>query len=310
MTLLETLPPVPGSTQWPLWSTTARIVVADAGELDRARLIVDEHTRAVERACSRFTDSEVTRLPDDGRPVRVSALLGNLVTEALRAAERTGGDVDPTLGRPLSALGYDRDFTLVPRVAGRLTGPPPEPVPGWRRIRVEPDGPDAAWLTVPPGVLLDLGATAKAWCADRCAADVAGICGTGVLVALGGDVATAGRSAGGGWDVLVQDGPDAPGTTVRIADGDAVATSSTTSRRWTRGRQVLHHVLDPRRGTPADPVWDTVTVAARTCVEANTLSTAAIVRGLEAVPWLRELGVPARLVSRSGRIVTAGSWPA
>lgn len=309
MTLVDTLPLVPGGTEWPLWSTTARIVVADPGELDRARLIVDEHTRAVERACSRFTDSELTRLAGDGRPARVSALLGTLVSEALRAAERTGGDVDPTLGRSLSALGYDRDFTLVPRVGGRLTGPPPEPVPAWRRIRVEPDGPDAAWVTVPAGVRLDLGATAKAWCADRCAADVAGTCGTGVLVALGGDVATAGRGPDGGWDVLVQDGPDAPGETVRIAGGDAVATSSTTSRRWIRGGQVLHHVLDPRSATPADPVWDTVTVAAGTCLEANTLSTAAIVRGLEAVPWLRELGVPARLVSRSGRIVTAGRWP-
>ena len=309
MPLVEALPLVPGSTQWTLWSTTARLVVADEGELDRARLIVDGHTRAVERACSRFTDSELTRLPDDGRPARVSALLGTLVTEALRAARRTGGDVDPTLGRPLSALGYDRDFTLVPRVGGRLSGPPPEPVPAWRRIHVEPDGPDAAWLTVPAGTRLDLGATAKAWCADRCAADVAGVCGSGVLVALGGDVATAGRTPSGGWDVLVQDGPDAPASTVRIADGDAVATSSTTSRRWRRGGRELHHVLDPRRGTPADPVWDTVTVAAGTCLEANTLSTAAIVRGLESVPWLRGLDVPARLVSRTGRIVATGSWP-
>jgi len=56
-------------------------------------------------------------------------------------------------------------------------------------------------------------------------------------------------------------------------------------------------------------VWRTVSVAAGTCADANTASTAAIIRGEAALAWLAELGVPARLVAESGAVVTLGGWP-
>ncbi|HEY3701402.1 MAG TPA: hypothetical protein VGL32_04015, partial [Acidimicrobiales bacterium] len=62
-------------------------------------------------------------------------------------------------------------------------------------------------------------------------------------------------------------------------------------------------------GEPAGGPWRTVSVTARSCVDANTASTAAIVRGANAVPWLGELGLPARLVAQDGRVVTVGGWP-
>jgi thiamine biosynthesis lipoprotein len=51
-------------------------------------------------------------------------------------------------------------------------------------------------------------------------------------------------------------------------------------------------------------------VAAGTCVDANTASTAAIVRGASAAGWLAAVGLPARLVASDGRVVTVGEWPA
>ena len=50
-------------------------------------------------------------------------------------------------------------------------------------------------MRVPPGVELDLGATAKALAADSLAAAAAALTGYGVLVSLGGDVAVAGERA-------------------------------------------------------------------------------------------------------------------
>jgi len=88
-----------------------------------------------------------------------------------------------------------------------------------------------------------------------------------------------------------------------------LATSSTAARRWRRGGDVLHHILDPRSGLPAAPVWRTVSVAAGTCADANTASTAAIIRGEAALAWLAELALPARLVAESGAVVTLGGWP-
>lgn len=303
MALLETLPLGPGIAQWPLWSTTARLVVTDPDVLPVAQRVVEEVTGQVELTCSRFrADSELALLPGDGTPARVGPVLAELVAAALLAAARTDGDVDPTLGAALDAAGYDRDITLVG--GGPLRRFLAAPEPAWRRIRLDGDT-----LTVPPGTRLDLGATAKAWAADRSAAAVARACGTGVLVALGGDIATAGPAPAGGWGVLVKDQPEDPVAPVTLAAGGALATSSTVSRTWRNGGRVAHHVLDPRSGSPAAAVWRTVSVAAGTCVEANTLTTAAVVRGLDALPWLRSLGVPARLVGATFKIVTVGDWP-
>lgn len=307
MPLAELLPINAGTDQWSVWGTTARLVVRDPAALLDARAAVDSVLRGVDAAASRFRpDSEICRLAAaDGRPVEVSPVLAALVGAANEAARRTDGDVDPTLGRALCDLGYDRDL------AG-LTDGAPGRASVWASIRVTTRPQvrlSGRTLTVPPGVLLDLGATAKACAADSAAHRAAERTGSGVLVALGGDIATADPGGGPGWDVLVQDGVDQPACTVGLAAGHALATSSTLSRRWRQGGQWRHHVLDPRTCLPVRAVWRTVSVAAPTCVAANTLTTAALVRGEGALPWLRRLGVAARLVAADGNTTHLGGWP-
>jgi len=317
MPLVESLPIGPGCVQWPVWGTTARLVVTDPSRVDAAAELVRAELDAVDAACSRFRhDSEVHDvLRAGGRPVTVSERLAALARTALDAAAATDGDVDPTLGLAMCALGYDRDFADV--AMGGADAPDVEAEAGkrssvrvvtardWRDVRL-----DGRTLTVPYGVLLDLGATAKAWAADRCADIVAASCGTGVLVALGGDIATAGPAPAGGWAIRVQDGPDEPACTVTVPAGAALATSSTIARTWRSGARRLHHIVDPRTRDAATPVWRTVSVAADTCVHANTLTTAALVRGVRATRWLATLGAPARLVAADGSVTTLGSWPA
>lgn len=160
---------------------------------------------------------------------------------------------------------------------------------------------------------LDLGATAKALCADRAAAAAARATGAGVLVSLGGDIAIAGGAPAGGWTIHVTDdhrsGPEAPGQTIAIAGG-GLATSSTTTRRWRHDGRLMHHILDPWTGSPATGPYRTVSVAAADCVRANTASTAAIVLGDGAPAWLTERALPARLVAHDGAVTVLGGWPA
>jgi len=304
MALTETLPVGTDTAQWPLWSTTARLVVTDPAALRVARTLVRAQLAAVERACSRFrSDSELCALTG-GAPVRVSPLLAELIGAALEAARRTDGDVDPTVGSALRRLGYDRDVSLLRAAADRPVLVSARQLPGWRSVRL-----DADVLTMPPGTELDLGATAKAFAAARCAEVVARRCGVGVMVALGGDIATAGP-APRGWRVLVADRPGEPACTIAVPAGAAVATSSTLHRRWRRGTEVLHHILDPRTCRPAPAVWRTASVVAFDCVEANTLTTAAMVRGEDAVAMLTAAGLPARLVRADGTVLTLSGWPA
>jgi FAD:protein FMN transferase len=295
----------PGSTRWTALGTSASVVVADRSELGAAREAVEAELAAIDLACSRFrADSDLSRLnASAGRPVRVGTRLLEALTVALRAAELTGGIVDPTVGRALVLAGYDRDFAAIEPGRRRLVA---RRVEGWRAVSVDAE---RRQVYASRGVLLDLGATAKALAADRSAAAAADATGSGVLVNLGGDIAAAGPAPHGGWPVRVAEDhrapPGAPSQTVTI-DSGGLATSSTTVRRWGPD---AHHIIDPRTGLPAAAPWRTVSVTAATCVDANIASTAAIVLGAAAPGWLEERGLPARLVDLRGATVAVGGWP-
>jgi FAD:protein FMN transferase len=287
----------------------AVVLVADERRLGAACLAVDAEVAEIDRACSHFReDSELAMVNNaGGREVAVGDLLLEALEVALRAARLTDGEVDPTVGEAVRVLGYDRDFPAVPATGAPLLRV--AKVPGWRRVQVDRR---RKRVRVPAGVRLDLGATAKALAADRAASQAGQAAGCGVLVSLGGDLATEGQPPAGGWAVRITDRhdaePGADGETVRVHDG-ALATSSTTVRRWRRGDQQLHHLVDPATGRPAPVVWRTVSVAAATCVDANTAATAAIIRGERAPAWLDALGLPARLVRPGGSVLRVGGWP-
>ena len=301
----------PARDSFAAFGTTAVLLVTDPSALARARAIIDVELAAVDSACSRFRpDSELSMLnAAHGEVTAVSELFATLIAEALRAAEVTGGDVDPTCGQALVAAGYDRDFGEL-RSGARVLAAAAGPVPGWRSIWL-----DAAGLRarLDHGAQLDLGSTAKAWAADHCAELAASTLGCGVLVSLGGDVAVAGPPPEHGWHVKVTDdhaaGPDAPGQTVAIHSG-GLATSSTTVRTWTSRGRTRHHIIDPATGEPADSCWRTVSVAAGSCLDANIASTASIVKGHAAIDWMTRSALPARLVSHAGVVTTTPGWPA
>jgi FAD:protein FMN transferase len=293
-----------------VFGTTALLAVTEAAALAPARAIADAELAAVDRASSRFREhSELSRLNRArGQLTTVSNLFATLIAEAVRAAELTGGNVDLTCGQALVSVGYDRDFGEL-RSGAAATAPAAAHVPGWRCVELDPAVPA---VRLARGAQIDLGATAKAWAADRCAREIADQLACGVLVSLGGDVAVAGQPPGDGWRVRVTDDhaapADAPGQTVVITSG-GLATSSTTVRMWTAGSATMHHIIDPKTGQPARSVWRTVSVAAATCVDANIASTAAIIRSEAAPEWLAASGLPARLVRRDGTVHTTPGWP-
>jgi thiamine biosynthesis lipoprotein len=293
-----------GRRDWEQWSTSCRLVVTDADALGRAAAIVDDVLADVDLACSRFRpDSELlTLVRDPAGWSTLSPMLAHLLRTALGAAAQTEGAVDPTIGATLVDLGYDRDISEVAssgatvRVVRRPTG--------WRSLRL-----DDTRLWMPPGTQLDLGATAKAAAADLCAGAVSEALGVGVLVSLGGDIATAGVGPDGGWQVTVQDLPGDLPQQISLTDGAAVATSSTARRTWLRDGVPMHHLVDPFTARPSSGRWRCVTVVGPTCAAANTAATAALVKGDDAVAWLRHAELPARLVAHDGAVATLNQWP-
>ncbi len=299
----------PGRHDFRALGTGCVVLVTDPARLNVATHEVQAELADVDLACSRFRpDSELELVNNNaGETTHVSPLLVDAVLVAVRAAELTDGDVDPTVGEAMHVLGYDRDFGQLPKDGEAIATL--VRVPGWQKIEVNPQN---QTVRIPTGVRLDLGATAKALAADRAATRAAAVAGCGVLVSLGGDLAVAGPAPARGWPVRVTDDhaapTDADGQTVLIESG-GLATSSTTVRRWQRGGETQHHIVDPRTGSPAQEVWRTVSVAAGSCVDANIASTAAIIRGVDAPAWLAERHLPARLVLPEGSVVRVGGWP-
>jgi FAD:protein FMN transferase len=301
---------LPDSISFPVFGGLGVVAVVDPPALSAAQAAVDRVTAQFDRACSRFReDSEISRLnAAAGGWVTVSPLLRDAIQAALRAAQLTDGDVDPTIGQALIALGYDRDFELM-RSPGRPVRPVLAAVPGWRTVQFD-EGSQS--VRVPRGVVLDLGATAKALCADRAVAEAAQAVGCGVLVSLGGDLAVAGPPPPDGWRIRVTDDHradvSAPGQWISISSG-GLATSSTAVRRWATEDGHAHHLVDPSSGRPAGGPWRTVSVTAASCLEANVASTAAVIRGERALEWLQGLALPSRLVSVRERVWHLAGWP-
>jgi len=297
---------------WAL-GTRATVLVTEPGAAELAGVILRAELAEVDAACSRFrADSELSRLNSaGGREMTISRRFAGALAAALDAARATDGDVDPTCGRCLVGIGYDRDFDEL-----RGTDWPERtvtPAAGWRAVELDRE---RCAARLPDGVLLDLGATAKALAADQAAVAIAAAAGCGALVNLGGDIRVAGPPPEGGWRIGIVDrlGPgEAPDPAAAaqavVITGGGLATSSTMARTWRSGGAAVHHIVVPATGQPARTCWRTVSVAAGSCLDANAASTAAIIRGELAPAWLSLLRLPARLVGHDGAAVTVGGWP-
>ncbi len=307
------------SATWTAWATQVFLGVADEDLMPPARRLVEQLMGELDLAISRFRpDSDLVRANTAaGRWVSACDWLVTATEVALTAARETDGLVDPTLGRQLEHLGYDADLDVVrSRTASEpaRTAPGPTDLPqvpplsgAWSRVRTAPGR-----VLVPFGSALDLGATGKAFAADRISTAVAERIGTDCILSLGGDVAVASRPGSGAehpWQVAVSERPGEPPQQVVALPHGGVATSTTEHRTWRRDGELLHHLLDPATGRPIRRVWRTATVRAGDCVRANVASTAALVLGERAGGWLTARNLDARLVAADGSVSTVGDWP-
>ena len=270
--------------------------VLDRVDLAYSRFRPDSELVAVNAAAE--ADAAAARSSPSRSPWRCGPPNRRTARSTRRSAGRCGRSATTTTspnsrrGRVRSSYGWSRS-------------------PGWQTVELSHVRQE---VVLRRGVELDLGSTGKALAADLAAGAAIGAIGPmgGVLVSLGGDIATAGSAPDGGWRILVAEDSETPvdgdGETIAIPRG-AIATSSTTVRRWQRGTVALHHLIDPRTGGPVESPWRTVTVAAPTCVEANTAATAAIVLGSRGLDSLAASGRPARLVGVEGGVVRVNGWP-
>jgi len=265
----------------PLMGTWVRVV---ARHPDRARA-----TRAVERAFAAVrdvdremsvhrADSDLTRLNRAAgvAQVRVPPALLDVVEQARACARRSGGLYDPTV-LPLMTLygfyGPERPGLPSTREVDEALA-----ATGWEDVRVDRAAGTVALAR--RGMGLDLGSIGKGWAVDRAVDALRAEGVTSGLVDAGGNVYGLGAPEEGaeGWSVALFH--PVTGATERVWSlrDASIATSANTERFRVIAGHRCGHILDARRGVPADG-HVSVTVRARTGVEADQMSTAAFLLG-------------------------------
>ncbi|MFZ5857350.1 MAG: FAD:protein FMN transferase [Chloroflexota bacterium] len=240
-----------------------------------------------EQTLSRFrTDSELSRLNRTvDQPVRVSDALWDVFQSARAAAHFTDGLVTPTVLDAMLKVGYDRDFSSLPRQQSASLALRGQVRPMDSVIFDE----SAKTIQLPEGVHLDFGGIAKGWAAQQAMSRLQEI--GPALMNCGGDIAMSGPLLDGGpWEVGVYKPFDRESGYVAMLyfeHGCGVASSATDRRRWMQGGRVRHHIIDPRTGESAVSDVVSATVVAPTAVEAEAAAKSILIRGsMDGLDWL------------------------
>lgn len=214
-------------------------------------------------------------------PVPVDPELFALLVLCDRLYRQTGGGFDAATGALIKAWGFYRRQGRVPEETERLQALASS---GWQHVCLDHTNRTVRFDQM--GVELNFGAIGKGYALDLAAVAMrqAG-CQAGLLHAGGSSVLAFGSPAdrdGVGWTVGVRhpERLDLRECEVRL-DGLALGTSAASFQHFHYNGRKLGHLLDPRTGWPALAVAQ-VSVIAPTAAEADALSTAFFVLGLDA----------------------------
>ncbi|MBQ6374098.1 MAG: FAD:protein FMN transferase [Clostridia bacterium] len=254
--------------------------------------------------CGRYEDllsrtkegSDVWRINHaEGAAVRVSDETIEILRTAQSVSELSGGTFDVTIA-PVSTLW---NFTTEP-----MEVPDAEAIAeaagfvDYRKISI--DGND---ITLPDGMMIDLGGIAKGWIADAVKhyLEERGV-KSGILSFGGNIVAIGVKPDGTPWKVGIQDIDRPTGSYMLVAQnfGGSTVTSGIYERGFESDGVYYHHILDPDTGWPVQNELASVTIFSESSMWGDALATAAFSLGTEAGLQLIESldGIEAVFIAR------------
>lgn len=221
-------------------------------------------------------NSELYALNHSGS-MEVSEPLLELISEALRYCELSGGAFDITLGSVSELYGFSSDSPRVPSQK--------ELSEALKHVGYEGISVDGSTVTLSdPETVIDLGAIAKGYIADRLAEFLIENGQESATINLGGNVlCVGGKPDGSDFVVGIQypfEDITKTITNVRVS-GMSVVTSGIYERSFEQGGVLYHHILDPKTGLPCDNDLLAVSIVSEKSVDGDALSTVCFVLGLE-----------------------------
>ena len=231
----------------------------------------------------------------EGKTVTVSPETAEILKAALQVSEWSGGAFDVTIA-PVSSLW---DFT-----SGKQEIPAAEAIEeavkrvDCRQIRLEGNE-----VTMPAGMMVDLGGIAKGYIADAVKERLESEGIENAILAFGGNIVAIGKKPDGSpWKVGIQDidGETGKAMMVSLNYGGSTVTSGIYERGFTAGGVTYHHILSTDTGWPIQNELASVTIFSDSSLWGDALSTAVFALGMQEGAGLIEKldGVEALFITR------------
>lgn len=247
-------------------------------------------------------NSEIYWLNKNKR-IDASTETAKLFQEALSVSKKTDGAFDITIAPVMDLWGFYGGTFHVPEeseLQAALSGV------GYEKIKLETN-----CVAMPENTSIDLGGIGKGYASDRAAAVLRENGAASAILSLGGNVYALGKKPDGGlWNVGITDPHNKTQMIGWLSVSDkAIVTSGGYQRYFEQDGAVYHHIIDPKTAKSADSGLASVTVIADSGTQADALSTALFVMGLDksAALWRTHSDFEAVFVDDSGEIyITKG----
>lgn len=216
-------------------------------------------------------------------PQPVSTNIADIVTEALRIGNKTGGAMDIMIGPLVNLWGFGptNQPSHMPKEADITAA---KALTGLQHLRLI-QGVKGQWLQKDlPGLYIDLSTMGEGYATDHLARllEQQGI--TNYLVSVGGALLSSGMNAQNQpWRVAIQKPTDRENVAVARIDlnGHGISTSGSYRNYYILDGKSISHIIDPETGRPIEHDLVSVTVIATTALEADGWDTGLMVLGTE-----------------------------
>jgi Membrane-associated lipoprotein involved in thiamine biosynthesis len=213
--------------------------------------------------------------PATAKPIPLSDDLWRVLVFSQRISQQSDGAFDVTIG-PLTKLWRrarrQKELPAEERLAEARVAV------GYRFLKLDDETHTAQLLRA--NMRLDLGGIAKGFAADEGLAEIRKLGLTRALVRASGDIAVGDPPPGeNGWRIAIAslNPDDPPSRFVRLANR-AISTSGDSRQHLIVGGRRYSHIIDPRTGMGLEG-RSSVSIIARTGIEADSLATAVSVLG-------------------------------
>ena len=256
----------------------------DNGNADAIKNAKAEITRLENLLSVSIESSDIYKINhSNGQPVKVSNETSEIIRTALRISEKTDGAFDISLYALTQLWGFGAKH-YVPtdkEIEDTLK------LTGYKNVSITDDN----VVTVKNGVTIDLGGIAKGYIADVVNKKFTNSNVEGALLSFGGMISTSGKNADsndGFYTIGVEYPYESDYFATFKCQNDCVVTSGAYQRYFEKDGAMYHHIIDPKTGKPSDSDISSVTVIAKNACEADAMSTAFFVMGVDgAIDYIR-----------------------